>query len=55
MLKLFIGQPYLKLVCGINHNKDVIVVRGADEQCLLQDQKTGLPEAHVKVCVGTGV
>ena len=32
MLKLYIGQPYLKLVCGINHNKDVIVVRGADEQ-----------------------
>ena len=32
MLKLYIGQPYLKLVCGINHNKDVIVVRSDDEQ-----------------------
>ena len=27
---------------------------GAGEQCLLQGQKAGHPEAHAKVCVGTG-
>ena len=48
-------QPYIKLVCKIRHSKSFIVVTGADEQCLLQDQNTGLPEAHAKVCVGTGV
>ena len=26
---------------------------GASEQCLLQGQKAGNPEAHAKVCVGT--
>ena len=30
------------------------MVMGADEQCLLQGQKAGHPEAHKKVCVGTG-
>ena len=42
-----------KLVCGIHHSKGVIVVIGADEQCLLQGQKAGHPGAHAKVCVGT--
>ena len=37
-----------KLVCEIYHSKGVIVVIGADEQCLLQGQKAGHPGAHAK-------